>query len=323
MIIKVVVSVLIFVGMAFSIKKYIDLKKIGSDNKYSYLNVLSLFLFWLLLLVFQITAAIEAAVVAAILLLLSIVFKRIYVQTELSELSGLIDNHRNSLPPIERAIAKRSIDELKEALQDSKAKRFSDDLSSTYLEDAINKNWHDGLEFLLMNGVNPNVESSSGEKMLLYPLKSNNHDAARLLLKGGANTDIPEEENDHLLFYAIEHDLEYLIAESLDQGVNPNMRDEEGHTPLTRAVATGNFGAVKLLVAHGADPNIGSDFPYEGDHEFTSIDSAVENNQIDILKYLLENGAKLEPDDINRLVGDKESKQLTEAQKYILQLHNR
>ena len=257
----------------------------------------------------------------SILLIVGVFFAVLVKQVIYSqiELNNLIEEHQESLPPIEKAIARRSIEELKEALRNTKTLNVEDFESATYFEDAIDKNWSDGVAMLLENGMNPNVNALTGEPMLLYALRKPDHEIVRMFISSGVNTDILEEEYGHLLFYAIGNELDYLLEACLNQGVDPNIQDEEGYTPLVRAVAKGNIDYVKLLIAHGANPNIGTDLPYEGSREYTAIDCAVENNKLNILKYLLENGAKqITTDDVYWLVENKAPETLSEAQQYIL-----
>jgi hypothetical protein len=95
--------------------------------------------------------------------------------------------------------------------------------------------------------------------------------------------------------YAVKGDLSG-IRRCLKLGVDPNEpsrwgwhHENKGETPLTAAARWGRTDAVRLLLEHGADPNLrdfGSEFPND-----TPLTTAVIHGHLDVCRVLLEAGA--------------------------------
>jgi hypothetical protein len=88
-------------------------------------------------------------------------------------------------------------------------------------------------------------------------------------------------------------DLE-MVQVLLDYRVDVNAQDEYGFTSLSRASQgyyPNNTKAVRLLLDHGADPNIRT---WKPDGGSTPLHLAVRNGKIDIARLLLEHGASVE-----------------------------
>ena len=82
----------------------------------------------------------------------------------------------------------------------------------------------------------------------------------------------------------------------LNAGANPNLGmqwkdDTDVTTVLYRAVDSRNAKAVKLLLEHGADPTSGTSYM---DFDDTCVACAIRNNDLDILRMLIEAGADLD-----------------------------
>ena len=97
---------------------------------------------------------------------------------------------------------------------------------------------------------------------------------------------------------AICGDLE-LVQVLLDYGLDINLKDDFDFTPLSRASQKGfkNAGVARLLLDHGADPNVRTwrqvaDITYS-----TPLHLAVEDGEVEIARLLLERGASVEAQD--------------------------
>jgi ankyrin repeat protein len=89
-------------------------------------------------------------------------------------------------------------------------------------------------------------------------------------------------------------DLE-MVQVLLDYRVDVNAQDEYGFTPLSRASCYSNEPrVVRLLLDHGADPNVRTWRPDGGS---TPLHLAVERGQIEIARILLEHGASVDAQD--------------------------
>lgn len=107
-----------------------------------------------------------------------------------------------------------------------------------------------------------------------------------------------------------------LVNKFIQSGCNINVSDNEsGITPIHSAVINNNYKIAKLLLEHGADPNIDNgncDFP---------IHSAVSDSNYDMIELLLKHGADINSPDIysdsalDQVVIDKQDEKMI---KYLL-----
>ena len=93
-------------------------------------------------------------------------------------------------------------------------------------------------------------------------------------------------------------DLE-MVQVLLDYGLDINVKDNHGFTPLSRASQKGfkNAGVARLLLDHGADPNVRTRRSGRGS---TPLHLAVEDGEVEIARLLLERGASVEAQDEQR-----------------------
>ncbi|MDB6121650.1 MAG: Ankyrin repeat-like protein [Pedosphaera sp.] len=85
-----------------------------------------------------------------------------------------------------------------------------------------------------------------------------------------------------------------IIAELLiNNKADVNSKGEQGETPLMEAAQAGKVEMAKVLIAHGADVNARLDHKDGGiQSEWAALHYAIKKNQNDMLKLLLESGAK-------------------------------
>jgi len=318
--IRIIVLIIIVFGIGYSIRKYTQLKKSNSENRFAYYHTYTLIGFWSFFLVFKFTGSMPIAVITGLMLLSSIIFGVIARKSEKLELKETINKIDSTLSPIDRAICNKSSQQLVALI---KGGELSNTNINDHIADAVYRKWNQGVSILLDNGANPNGQDISGETLLVGALKNEDNITAKLLIAHGASTNIPEEENEHLIIFAIHHGLMFIINECINQDVDINMQDSENEfTPLMHAIVNGNMDIVKLLLKNGANPNIGTELPYEGSYLYTSFDCAVEQNQLDILKLLVDSGKlNLQPDDVSKLIEDNSNNEpATELQKYLSSL---
>eukprot|EP00730_Choanoeca_flexa_P004047 TRINITY_DN11584_c0_g1_i5.p2 TRINITY_DN11584_c0_g1~~TRINITY_DN11584_c0_g1_i5.p2 ORF type:complete len:153 (+),score=34.83 TRINITY_DN11584_c0_g1_i5:611-1069(+) len=76
----------------------------------------------------------------------------------------------------------------------------------------------------------------------------------------------------------------------LDRGADVNIKGKEGHTPLWAACSIGDIAMVKVLLEKGAEINVHE----QGPNNALPIYVAAFNNHIDVLEFLLANGAEVD-----------------------------
>ena len=104
-------------------------------------------------------------------------------------------------------------------------------------------------------------------------------DAARFLLKHGAEYTI--------YLAAVLGDAEFVRSSLQRDRSQANHTDTQWWRPITAAARRGDFEMVKLLLEHGADPNL----PEDGAPVGEALWTAVYQNQPQMVKLLLEHGA--------------------------------
>lgn len=92
-------------------------------------------------------------------------------------------------------------------------------------------------------------------------------------------------EDSHLFKAIKERDLES-IESLLKKNVNVNIANEDGDTPLGEAARDGQSNIVKLLLCHGADPDV-----QQHDGGYTPLMQAAVGGHIHVMRLLLEAGA--------------------------------
>lgn len=165
-----------------------------------------------------------------------------------------------------------------------------------------------------------NAPDSSGDTPLIWAVRRQDLHVASLLLEYGADVNIKDTRGATALHLAVSHlpCLEALINAGAD--VNVVCDYPYSSSALDSAVAKGNLEATRLLLDHGADPNTpgypaimvaaedgrqdlvevlvnaGADVDHSTSkgEKRTAVHSAVQYNRLEILRYLLHRGARLD-----------------------------
>jgi uncharacterized protein len=132
-------------------------------------------------------------------------------------------------------------------------------------------------------GAAINEEGQQGVTVLVVAAVRGNVELVRLLLEAGAEFD----ETDFAAAIANSKGNVQLVQSFLDHGADVNKAPDSspGHTPLMEAAETGDIEVGKLLLANGAEINMGDTF---GD---PAVNVAAFNGQLEFAKMLIEMGA--------------------------------
>ncbi|KAM0513582.1 hypothetical protein ACHAPE_007632 [Trichoderma viride] len=150
-----------------------------------------------------------------------------------------------------------------------------------------------GSEFLvqvfLEAGADPNTFGGEYGSPLCAAARAGNIIMARQLLEAGADVDYSKGLNGTALEWAIDwHKTTDSMRILLEHKANVNIPSNGEHgTPLIAAISKDRFEHVKILLEHGADPNLSSS---RGE---TPFQAALRSGSRDMLNILLENGAQL------------------------------
>lgn len=190
------------------------------------------------------------------------------------------------------------------------------------------------VDALVAAKANTNQTSGDGSTAMLVAIQNGHYDVATYLLNHGADPNLANLKGWNPLYLAVKHrNIETgtipvpnsdqamdFIKLLLDKGANPNLRlkanteirngqratwlNEAGATPFLRAALCGDIEAMKLLLAHGADPSIPTD-----DHTTPLMAAAgvgytdgfihdrSEEETIEAMKLIVEKGANV--NDVN------------------------
>lgn len=179
----------------------------------------------------------------------------------------------------------RVIEELR---RDPSLARKSNEVGDTALHNAAHQGDLELVELLLDGGADPDAVRGDGYRPIHLALladwkarvpESRRHAIASLLLARGAR---------HSMFIAaMLHDLPYIRQALRDNSSRANEEDTNHFRPLTGAAETNDVALARLLLEHGADPNL----PEEGSPRGHALWTAVHFRRRELAKLLVEHGA--------------------------------
>lgn len=141
---------------------------------------------------------------------------------------------------------------------------------------AVAEHHVDVVQELLQHGADVKARSKGGYTPLLFAAQQGDQEVARVLLAAGADINETASDGSSVLLVATMSGLqltedsdpaarrnlagrvpphESLAVFLLDKGANPNLADTAGATPLLAAARYARLDLVKVLLAHGANPN--------------------------------------------------------------------
>lgn len=127
---------------------------------------------------------------------------------------------------------------------------FGEFLQALWREDLVT------VEKMLKEGIDPNTQTSLGNRPLLIAAKKRNPRLLEILIANGAKVDAPDRNGLTALMAAASMGLAQNVQVLISAGAKVNARDEKGSTALIWAVISGYPQVVEMLLAHGADEKV-------------------------------------------------------------------
>lgn len=149
------------------------------------------------------------------------------------------------------------------------------------------------VKLLIDNGIDINTQTRKGNTALIEAAKNENTNIIEFLVKNGADLNIKNKKGHNALYEAAAKGFLYIYTYLKEQGADAdNIPD---NMALLFAADKDDFNTVKDLIAKGANVNFRT-LP-EGK---TPLMIACENGYFDIIKLLVENGAKINISDFGK-----------------------
>jgi uncharacterized protein len=176
-----------------------------------------------------------------------------------------------------------------------KNKGLSDD-EVTFIE-AARKGDNETVKRFLGAGMDDNlVDKRDDERstVLMVAAMAGQTETTKLLISSGARVNDKTKLGRTALTWASWRGMTDTVKVLLAAGADVNTRDEYGGSPLNFAVSRGRLETVIVLLNAGANPN----FHHTESGQTALIDATV-RGYIDVVRVLLEKGAKVNDQDVN------------------------
>lgn len=192
------------------------------------------------------------------------------------------------------ATSNRRIDAMKVLLDAGSAIERRDNDGSTALMNAAVGKRIEALTFLLDRGADINTRNNRGWTPLIQAVMQNEPETVKVLIARKADIELRDNDGLNALMMAAGTGAIEIARMLLDRGAKIDAGTGDGTTALMYA-ATAELGAVKLLVARGAQIN---SLATDGR---TALYEAIQNDQVEIVRFLLSKGASIAPTQIESL----------------------
>jgi ankyrin repeat protein len=162
-----------------------------------------------------------------------------------------------------------------------------DSAGQTPLYWAATRGDNDAVEALLRHGADPNYVSKLGETPLFWSVEAKDNTCTKLLLKYGANPSHKTRYGTTPLHYAVwpHADPGLQVEPLLAAGAAVNVKNKRGMTALHYAIWNDMIGPAHALLRNNASLEVADN------NGHTPLLTAMVNNRVDSVRYLLEVGA--------------------------------
>ncbi|KAB0791382.1 hypothetical protein PPYR_03182 [Photinus pyralis] len=196
---------------------------------------------------------------------------------------GVDEEDEQGNTPLLLAVKTGALETAKLLLEKGADVRVKNNEYNTCLHYATDHSDVELLQMFLGKGIDVNCSNVLGETPLLKALKGEKLDHAKILLGEGADCSVVDNENGSCLVYCAQFGFEELLADFISKGHDVNLAYSEG-SPLQMAFKGKHAGAVKLLLANGADIHSCTSY-YE-----TWVDQVIALEDVEIVRTILAQG---------------------------------
>ena len=158
--------------------------------------------------------------------------------------------------------------------------------SNSELVEAAKKGNGDSVYSLLTKDVDVNAVQLDGTTALHWAVHRNDLKMAKLLIEAGANVNVSNDYGVTPFLLACTNGNPDMVHGLLRAGADPNATRETGESAIMTASRTGNLEAVKALLAYEPDLNL-----QENRRGQTALMWAIEQGHPQVAKLLIERGA--------------------------------
>ncbi|XP_043480097.1 ankyrin-3-like [Leptopilina heterotoma] len=150
------------------------------------------------------------------------------------------------------------------------------------------------VDLLIKNGAKINVEDYSGRTPFFIALKEKQVEIAEFLMENGACLDIPSEDGKTPLHLAIKMQNLEIVERLLKKGAKVNVLDDmSSMKPIDIAAEVNDIKLVEILLKYGAKEDV-VDECYEGQEDvrerMTALHFAAKVGNLEMVKLLMSNG---------------------------------
>lgn len=126
----------------------------------------------------------------------------------------------------------------------------------TILHAATIKNLESVVDFLLLQGANPNIKNADGDTPIFNAVWNDNLNVLSLLESRGADLNEVNNDKQNILMVAVKYTFSGIIEKALKVGVSVNSQDIKGKTALHYAYEFGEVDSVELLYNYFAQDGV-------------------------------------------------------------------